>query len=50
MVVQNIYGVPPPPPEEHHIAINYVNTILIGVQNQSYDMEVLAQSNAVFTS
>ena len=48
--VQKIYGVPPPPPEYHHNAINYINTIVQGMQIQSYDLEGLAQSNAVLNT
>ena len=47
--VQNIYGVPPPTPEEHHEEINHINTIVQGTQAQSYDMEGLAQDNAILT-
>ena len=48
--VQNIYGVPPPPPEEHHKAIDNLNIIFRVMQTQSYNMEILEQSNAVLTS
>ena len=48
--MQNIYDVLPPPPEEHHEAIEYIQTIVQGMQTQSYDMEGLAQVNAVLTS
>ena len=48
--VQNIYSVPPPPPEENHEAIEKINTIDQGMQMQSYDLEGLAQANAVLTS
>ena len=49
-MVQNIHGLPPPPPEEHHEAINNLNTIIQGIHMQSYDLEVLAQTNAVLRS
>ena len=48
--MQNIYGIPPPPPEEHHKAINDIHTTVQGMQTQSYELEGLAQSNAVLTS
>ena len=50
LAVQNIYNVPSPPPEEHHKAINNFNAIVQGMQTQSYELEGLAQSNAVLTS
>ena len=50
MALQNIYSVPPPPPEEHHKAIDNLNTIVQGMQTQSYELEVLVQANAVLTS
>ena len=49
-MVHNIYGIPPPPQEDHHEAIDYLNTIVQGMQNQMYDIEVLAQANSVLTS
>ena len=39
----------PPPPEEHHKAVDNLNTIFQGMQNQIYELEGLAQSNAVLT-
>ena len=48
--MQNIYGAPPPPPEDHHEAIEDIQTIVKGIQTQSYELEVLAQANAVLTS
>ena len=50
MVVQNIYGVMPPPLEENHEAIDNLNTNFLGIKTQSYDLERLAQANAVLTS
>ena len=47
-VVQNIYGVPLSHPEENHEVIDNLNTIVQGIQTQSYDMDGMAQSNAVF--
>ena len=46
-MVQNIYSVPPPPPEDHHKEIYFLNTIMQGMQKQSYEMKGLAQTNAV---
>ena len=46
-MVQNIYGVPPPPPEDHHKSIDFLNTIVQGMQKRSYEMKGLAQTNAV---
>ena len=48
--LHNIYSGPPPPPEEHHEAINQINTIVQGINKQSYDLEVLEQANGVLTS
>ena len=48
--LQNVYGAPPPPTEEHHKAIEYIQTIVQGMQVQSYKLEGLAQSNAVLAS
>ena len=50
IAVQNIHGVMPPPPEEHHNAVDNLNTIFQGMQNQIYELEGLAQANAVLTS
>ena len=47
--MQNIYGAPPPPPEDHHEAIEDIQTIVKGIQTQSYELEVLAQANALLT-
>ena len=47
--MQKIYGAPPPPPEEHHETIEDIQTILQGMQTQSYEPEGLVQSNAVLT-
>ena len=47
--VQNIYDAPPPPPKERNETIEYIQTIVQGVQAQSYEMEGLAQANAVLT-
>ena len=47
--VKNTYVVPSPPTEEHHGAINDLHTMVQGIQTQSYDLEILAQSNAVLT-
>ena len=49
-VVQTIYDVPPHLPEEHHCVIDNFNTIVTGMQMHGYDLEVLAQTNAVLTS
>ena len=48
--VQNIYCVMPPPTEEHHESIDHINSIVQGMQTQSYELEVLAQANAVLIS
>ena len=40
--VQNIFVVTPPPPEYHHRDIDNLNTIVQGMQMQSYDLEGLA--------
>ena len=50
MTVQNVYGAPPPPLEEHHEAIEEIHIIMQDMQTPSYDLEGLAQSNAVLTS
>ena len=47
--VQNIYSVPPPSLEEHHEEIEDIQKIMQGMQEQSYDLEGLAQANAVLT-
>ena len=47
--VQNNYGVPPPSPEEHHEAIDNLHTIFQGMYMQSYELELMEQSNAVLT-
>ena len=47
--VKKIYGAPPPSPEEHHEAIKDIQTIVHGMQTQGYDLEGLAQANAVLT-
>ena len=47
--MQNVYGAPPPPLEEHHEAIEDIQKILQGMQTQIYDLEGLAQANAVLT-
>ena len=48
--VHNIYIVPPHPLEEHHEVIENFNTIIQGMQTNTYDLEGLAQVNAVFSS
>ena len=48
--MQNIYVAPPPPPEEQHEVIEGIQKILQGMRTQGYDLEGLAQSNAVLTS
>ena len=48
--VQKLYDVPPPPPEENHGEIDNLNTIVQGIQTQSYEMVGLAQPNAALTS
>ena len=47
--VQNIYGAPPSYTEEHHEVIEEIQTIVQGMQTQGYDLEGLAQANAVLT-
>ena len=47
MAVQNIYGVLTLPPEKHHEALYYLNKVMQWVHNQRYEMEGLAQTNAV---
>ena len=46
---KNIQCNPPTPPEEHHGKIEDTQTIMQGMQEQSYDMEGLVQANAVLT-
>ena len=48
--VQNIYVLPPPQPEYHHKSIELLNTTVQVMQIQSYELEGLAQENAVITS
>ena len=48
--MQNIYGAPPPSLEDHHEVIEDMQTIVQGMQTQVYDLEVLAQANAVLIS
>ena len=47
--MQNIHVIPPPPPEEHHEAVNDIYTMVKGIQTQSYELEGLAQANALLT-
>ena len=47
--MQNIYSVTPPPPEEHHDTIEDIQIINQGMQAQIYDLEGMAQDNAVVT-
>ena len=47
--VQNIYGAPPPSTEENNEAIEDIQTIVQGMQTQGYNLEGLAQANAVLT-
>ena len=39
-----------PPPEEHYEAINGIHIIVQGMKTQIYELEGLAQANAVRTS
>ena len=48
-IVQNIFDAPPPSPEEHYELIKDIQTIMQGVIPQVYEMEGLAQANAVLT-
>ena len=48
--VQNIYGVLPPPSEEYHEVIEDIKNIVQGMQTQSCNLEVLAQTNVLITS
>ena len=48
--MQNIYDAPPSPSEEHQEAIDYIQTIVKGMQTQRYDLEGMAQANTVLTS
>ena len=48
--MQNIYDIPLHPPEYHHEAIDPFQAITPGMQNQWYEMEVLAEANAVLIS
>ena len=48
--VQKIYSAPPPSPEEHHEAIEDIKKIVQGMRTQGYELEGLAQANAVLTS
>ena len=50
LAVKNIYRVRTPPPGENHKAINNFNTIIQGMQDQSYKLEGLTQANTVLTS
>ena len=47
--VKNIYGVPPPPPEDNQKAIENLNTIVQGMQIQTYELEGLEQANILIT-
>ena len=47
--VQNIYGAPPPSTEEHHEVIKDIQTIMQWMWTQTYELEGLAQANAVLT-
>ena len=47
--VQNIYGAPPHPPEDHHKVIEDIQTVVQEMQTQCYDLEGMAQANAVLT-
>ena len=47
--VQNIYGAPPRPPEDHHKVIEDIQTVVQEMQTQCYDLEGMAQANAVLT-
>ena len=47
---QNIYSETPPSPEEHYEVIKDIQTIVQGMQTQGYELEGLAQANAVLTS
>ena len=46
---QKIYGAPPFHPEEHHEVIENTQTIVQVIRTQVYNLEVLAQANAVLT-
>ena len=48
--LQNIYSEPPSSPEDHHEAIEYIQTIVQGIQTQVCNLEGLAQANAVLTT
>ena len=48
--MKNIYSIPPTPTEDHHGEIYDIHTIVQGMQTQSYDMEGMAQANAVLNS
>ena len=47
--MQNIYDAPPPHPEKYHELIEEIKTIVQGIRTQGYDLEVMAQANAVLT-
>ena len=48
--MQNIYGAPLPPPVKRHEVIEDIHTIVQGMRTQGYNLEGLAQANAVLTS
>ena len=48
--MQKIYGAPPPSIEEYHEVTKDIQTTLQGMRTQGYELEGLAQSNAVLTS
>ena len=51
VAVQNIYSVPPPIlPEEHGEVIYSVKATTQGMQGQMYDIDGLAQANAVLNT
>ena len=48
--VKNIYSAPPTSLEEHDEVIKDIQTIVQGMQTHGYELEGLAQANAVLTS
>ena len=49
-VIKDIFGVTPPLPEDNHYVIEKLNNIVCRMQTQSYELEGLAQANAVLIS
>ena len=48
--VKKIYGAPPPSPEDHHEVIEDIKKIVQVIRTRGYELEELAQDNAVLTT